>query len=65
MSLPQREGAASLDISPDATPSTAGWDTNFNDPMNDLNKPVKEHTGKFPANGWTKELYDTNQTEEI
>ncbi len=31
----------------------------FDDPMNPLNKPVKEHTGKFPPNGWMTVVGDT------
>lgn len=65
MSLIQREGRPALDISPDATPNTAAWETQYNNPMNELNKPVPERKGAPEANGWTKEAYDVNQTKEI
>jgi hypothetical protein len=65
MALPQREGAASLDIAPDATPVTAGWDESYNDPMNDRNKPVPLRKGGPAPNGWVDELYDTNQDDSV
>lgn len=67
MGLPQREGRPSLDISPeDSIPNHAGWDEHYgNVGMNDLNHPVPVRKGPAPDNGWTKELYDTVQTEDI
>ena len=57
MALPQREGRPALDISPDETPSTAGWCEEFNDPMNPLNKPVPVRSGQADVNGWTRANY--------
>ena len=34
----------------------------FDDPMNPCNKPVKEHTGKFPPNGWQTVVGDVYPT---
>lgn len=65
MALPQREGRPGLDISPEATPDTAGWTEKFNSPGNDLNKPVPQRKGGPEPNGWTKELFDTNQDDEV
>jgi hypothetical protein len=65
MSLPQREGRPALSLKPDATPDTAAWVEQHNDPMNDLNKPVPERKGKPDANGWINESYDVNHDEEI
>jgi len=66
MSLIQREGRPALDLTPDATPSTAGWDEHYgNKPMNPLNEAVPERKGKEPVNGWMTERYDTTQTEEL
>ena len=65
MSLIQREGRPALDLVPDSTPVTAGWDEEYNDPMNDRNKPVPLRKGNEPANGWTKELFDTNQDDSV
>lgn len=36
----------------------------FDDPMNPLNKPVKEHTGKFPPNGWQTVIGDVFPTSD-
>lgn len=65
MSLPQREGRPKLDLTPDKTPSTAGWAEQYTDPANECNEPVKERKGPPEPNGWTKELYDVNQDKEI
>jgi hypothetical protein len=65
MSLPQREGAAALDLTPDATPVTSSWDEIYNDPMNDRNKPVPDRKGPPAKNGWVDELFDTNQTDSV
>jgi hypothetical protein len=65
MGLPQREGRPVLDISPDATPVTAGWDEHFNDPMNDRNKPVPIRKGNADPNGWVHELFDVNQDDNV
>lgn len=65
MPLPQRDGRPSLDLTPDATPKTASWVTQYNDPMNDRNAPVKEREGPADPNGWTKEMYDTNQDKDV
>jgi hypothetical protein len=56
MSLIQREGRPSLDLSPDATPTTAGWDEKYITSSNDCNDPVPVRKGKAEDNGWTKEL---------
>ncbi len=58
MSLPQREGRPSLDLSPDATPSNAGWDEHYdNKGANPLNHPVPERKGKPEINGWQNEAF--------
>ena len=45
------------DLSPDATPTTAGWCEEYNDPMNPLNKPAPIRTGKPDVNGWLRVNY--------
>ena len=66
MALPQREGRPALDIAPDATPDAASWDERYDNlGVNPLNHPVKVRKGPAEVNGWMKELYDTNQTEEV
>ena len=64
MALPQREGRPALSIKPDATPSTAGWCEEYNDPMNPLNKPVPERKGPPEVNGWQNEMFDTMQESD-
>ena len=63
--LIQREGRPALDLTPDATPSTAGWDERYDDPANDRNKPVPERKGAAEPNGWVNDAFDTNQTDEV
>lgn len=57
MSLPQREGRPKLDISPEKTPNTASWVTQYNEPMNECNEPVAERKGAPEPNGW-EDLYE-------
>ena len=52
MSLPQREGRPALDLSPDETPNTAGWNERYDDPANPLNEPVPIRKGPAEVNGW-------------
>lgn len=52
MALPQREGRPALDISPDATPTTAGWAEKYPDPMNPCNEAVPVRKGAPAVNGW-------------
>lgn len=66
MALIQREGRPKLDLTPDATPSTAGWAEHYdNKPMNPLNEAVPERKGKPDINGWQHEAYDVNQVDEV
>lgn len=66
MGLPQREGRPALSIAPeDSLPDTASWETQYNDPMNDLNAPVPLRKGKEPVNGWTKEAYNVEHTKKV
>ena len=57
MSLPQRGNQPSLDLTPDATPDTAAWDEEYDDPMNPLNKPAPLRSGPPDVNGWTRANY--------
>ncbi len=63
MSLPQREGRPSLDLTPDKTPNTASWDEDYgNKPMNNLNEAVKVRKGAPAINGWQEEPYSVYPT---
>jgi len=62
MGLPQREGRPSLDLSPDANPSSGKQE--FNSPMNELNGPVPERKGKPAPNGWQVEPYSVYPVSE-
>lgn len=65
MALPQREGRPALDLAPDKTPNTASWETQYNEPMNELNAPVTVRKGPADPNGWVNEAYDVNQEKEL
>lgn len=66
MGLPQREGRPSLDISPDATPQTAGWDEHYdNKGANKLNHPVPERKGGPDPDGWGHEAYDVEHVKDV
>lgn len=57
MGLPQRDGRPKLDLAPEANPSV-DWPERYNDPANELNKPVPLRKGGPAANGWEVEPYE-------